>query len=109
MPARELSDLERMKYSRYASRSLTFGILAATMGGGIASSCRAEAPPKAVSAFDTYAAKVEFNLAQRHRSPAGFPADPGPGGKTVDQLRRDVVIEKLTPGKGEVPGGMLHH
>lgn len=69
----------------------------------------AEAPHKAVSAFETYASKVEARLAQDHRSATGFLADMGSDREKNEKLRRgEVVIEKLTPDKGEVPGGMLH-
>jgi hypothetical protein len=69
----------------------------------------AEAPQKAVRAFNSYVSKVEARLAEQHRSAAGFLADAGPSGKTDERLRQgEVIIEKLTPDKGEVPGGMLH-
>ena len=69
----------------------------------------AEAPQKAVSAFDAYASKVEARLMQQHRSAAGFVANVGPGGTTQEKVARgEVVIEKLTPEKDDVPGGMLH-
>jgi len=70
---------------------------------------RAEAPQKAVTAFESYAAKVEARLRQQHSSPAGFLAGVEGDGKTGDRVRQgEVVIEKLTPDKGEVPGGLLH-
>ena len=70
----------------------------------------AEAPAKAVQAFQDYAAKVEARLAQQHATPSSFLAGAQPGGKTDEQVRQgEVVIEKLTPNKDEVPGGMLHH
>ena len=80
---------------------------------GIAPEERAEAPQKAVNAFETYAARVETRLRQQHASSAGFLAGVEPDSKqgmsTHERLMRgEVVIEKLTPDKGEVPGGMLH-
>lgn len=70
---------------------------------------RAEAPQKAVTAFESYAAKVEARLGQQHSSAAGFLAGVETSGKTDERVRRgEVVIEKLTPDKGEVPGGLLH-
>lgn len=69
----------------------------------------AEPPPKATEAFEEYAARVESRLAQEHKSPRNFLAGLEPGAKTADQVRRgEIVVEKLTPEKGEVPGGMLH-
>ncbi|WP_109488207.1 hypothetical protein [Occallatibacter savannae] len=86
---------------------LVWGFVAAVPDG------RAEAPQKAVNAFETYVANVEARLGQQHRSTAGFLAevksDANRPGNPGEQLRRgQVVIEKLTPDKGEVPGGMLH-
>ena len=84
-------------------------ILGVLVGLGSIQAGWAEAPQKALSAFNTYVNKVEARLDQQHRSVAGFLADAGPGGKTVERLRQgEVIIEKLTPDKGEVPGGMLH-
>src|SRR4051794_38953220 len=68
----------------------------------------AEAPRKASSAFELYTARAEARLAQQHRLARTFVADVE-GGKTEERLRwGEVVIEKLTPDKGEVPDGMLH-
>jgi len=70
----------------------------------------AEAPEKAISAFEAYEAKVETRLAAQHRSAREFLADAEPGADAVARLRRgEVVIDKLSPDKGDVPGGMLHH
>jgi len=85
------------------------GIVAALSCAGTSPRVWAEAPAKAVSAFDNYAGRVEARLAQQHRSATDFLAKVGTGGKTDEQLRLgEVVIEKLTPDKGEVPGGLLH-
>ena len=66
---------------------------------------QAEAPPKALDAFDLYTARLEARLAQEHRSAPTFLA----AGYKDDRLQRgEVVIEKLTLDKGEVPGGLLH-
>jgi len=81
--------------------------LAMLVWGGIGAVpvVRAEEPPKAVSAFEAYAGKVEARLAQQHRTAADFLADTG----TDERAKQgEVVVEKLTPDKGEVPGGMLH-
>ncbi|MBS1802326.1 MAG: hypothetical protein JST28_03120 [Acidobacteria bacterium] len=70
---------------------------------------RAEAPLDAVSAFEAYAARAEARLAEQHRSATGFVASVEAGGKTAERIQQgEVIIEKLTPDKGEVPGGMLH-
>jgi hypothetical protein len=88
------------------SRASILGVLVGL--GGIQAGW-AEAPQKAVSAFDVYVNKVEARLAQQHRSVTGFLADAGPARKMDERLRQgEVIIEKLTPDKGEVPGGMLH-
>lgn len=66
---------------------------------------QAEAPPKALDDFDLYTARLEARLAQEHRSAPTFLA----AGYKDDRLQRgEVVIEKLTLDKGEVPGGLLH-
>jgi len=105
MRPRELADLQRMKHLKQSSRALIVGILAASTWTGATSPSWAEAPRKTVSAFEAYFAKVESRLAQQHRSSAGFLADVEPGGKTEDRLHKgEVVIEKLTPDNGEVPG-----
>jgi len=84
-------------------RIFAVGILALLSWPGTVS--QAEAPPKAVNAFAAYTAKVEARLAQQHRSAADFLAV----GDKGDRLKRgEVVIEKLTPDKGDIPGGMLH-
>ena len=68
----------------------------------------AEAPGKAMTAFEAYTGRVEARLAQQHRSARTFVADLEQE-NVEERLRQgDVVIEKLTPDKGEVPGGMLH-
>lgn len=65
----------------------------------------AEAPTKASDEFAAYTAKVETRLAEQHKSATSLLAL----GDKDERLRRgEVVIEKLTPDKGEVPGGMLH-
>jgi hypothetical protein len=68
---------------------------------------RAEAPPKAAAAFDSYIAGVEARLAQDHRAPTSFleGAAATPDGQA--RLRRgEVLIEQVkTP---EIPGAMLH-
>jgi hypothetical protein len=65
----------------------------------------AQPSPAATAAFDSYAARVEAQLAARHRSAEGFLAP-------VDfaRLRRgELVIDQLTAGLGEeLPGALLH-
>ena len=79
------------------------GVVALFSGANALS--RAEAPPKAADAFAAYTATLESRLAQQHSSRASFLEL----GNKDQQLRQgEVVIEKLTPDKGDVPGGMLH-
>src|SRR4051794_37808712 len=99
-----------MKYSLKPSRALILAIVAASTWTGAAPPGWAEAPQKAVNAFNAYVAKVESRLAQQHKSSAGFLADMQSSGNAEGRLRHgEIVIEKLTPDKGEVPDGMLHH
>jgi hypothetical protein len=104
-----LADSKSMGNRLSGSRALVLGILVFSNGIGSIPAAWAEAPPESVKAFKVYVSKVEARLAQRHRSAAGFLADSGLDGKTDERLRRgEVIVEKLTPDKGEVPGGMLH-
>jgi hypothetical protein len=106
----ELSDLHRMNDSLQRSRALILAILALLIGSGSAPPVWPEAPPKAVAEFNAYVSKTEIRLAQQHKSSAGFLASVQSSGNTDERLRHgEVVIVKLTPDKGEVPGGMLHH
>jgi hypothetical protein len=99
-----------MKNSFHLSRTPVFLILLTLVAGAAAPSVRAEAPQKALSAFNAYIAKVESRLAQQHKSREGFLADSQTSQSTDDRLRQgEFIIEKLTPDKGEIPGGMLHH
>ena len=68
----------------------------------------AEAPARAVAAFDSYVGVVEGRLASQHRSPEGFFAG-DPQGEA--RLRRgEVLIEQVTaPAGKELPGALLHH
>ena len=75
------------------SRWLVFGILFCLVG--VAQEVRAEAPQKAVSAFEEYVAQVEARLSQQHKSSKGFLAGVEPGGKTDGRVRQgEVVIEQ---------------
>jgi hypothetical protein len=67
--------------------------------------------PKAAAAFDKYAGTVEARLVQQHGSQTAFLAIPSPGAEAEARLRRgELVIEQLSPTKGEeLPGAMLHH
>lgn len=68
---------------------------------------RAEAPPKAAAAFDSYIAGVEGRLAQDHRSPSHFLEGAASTADGQARLRKgEVLIEEVkTP---EIPGAMLH-
>lgn len=67
---------------------------------------KADPPPAAVTAFNTYAGTLESRLAQQHRSQSGFLAPVDAQGEA--RLRRgELVIEKLAGT--ELPGAMLHH
>lgn len=73
-------------------------------------SAPAEAPSSAIAAFNAYAGKVEFRLAQEHRSAAGFLANVKPGSRTDVRLRRgELIIEKLGPENDSQPKGALIH
>lgn len=67
--------------------------------------------PKATAAFDKYAGAVEARLAQQHGSQTTFLATPLQGADAEARLRQgELVIEQLSPAKGEeLPGAMLHH
>ena len=71
----------------------------------------AEAPPAAVSAFNSYIGAVESRLAQQHRSHNGFLAPAASGQKSEMRLRQgELIVEKLPPSTGaDLPGAMLHH
>jgi hypothetical protein len=106
---REGVKLHMMSCGISGSRALIIGVLAILAWLGAVPAAGAEAPQKAENAFEAYAGKVEARLAQQHRSASGFLANVGAAGNSDDRLRSsEPVIEKLTPGKGEVPGGMLH-
>lgn len=101
--------LQSMTYGLASSRALILGVVMGWIGVGALNSGWAEAPQKAVNAFDAYAGRVEARLAQQHRSAKGFLAEVRTDGKVDERLRRgEVVIEKLSPEKDDVPGGMLH-
>jgi len=98
-----------MRFGFGGSRCLGIGVLVVLLWLSIASAAWGEAPRDATVAFVKYAGAVEARLAQQHKSDAVFLAGAGTDKKTDERLRRgELVIEKLTPGKGEVPGGMLH-
>ena len=106
---REGVKLQRMSCGISGSRALIIEVLAILAWLGVVPAAGAEAPQKAVSAFEAYAGKVEARLAQQHRSATVFLANLGSSGNADDRLQSgEPVIEKLTPDKGEVPGGMLH-
>ncbi len=77
------------------------------LGLVLVASTTAPAQPSsaAVSAFDSYVVAVESRLAQRHRSTNAFLISEADAG-----LRRgDLIVEKLTPAKADLPGALLHH
>lgn len=66
----------------------------------------AEEPlPAAVAAFNSYISQVESQLAGQHQSPDGFLAP-----EDAARLQRgELIIEQLTPAKGEeLPGALVH-
>lgn len=71
-----------------------------------AAALAAEEPtPAAVATFNAYTARVESQLAERHRSADSFlvPED------SARLQRGDLLIEQLTPATGEaLPGALLH-
>jgi len=71
----------------------------------------ADAPPAAVSAFNSYIDTLEARLTQQHRSPGTFIAPVGAGAENEARLRRgDFIIEKIAPSSAlDLPGAMLHH
>ena len=106
---RDGGKLQSMRFGLRSSRVGVLVTIAAWVGFCGVEASWAEAPQKAQSAFDNYARRVEARLAQQHRSAAGFLADIEPGGKLVERLQQgEVVIEKLSPEKDDVPDGMLH-
>ena len=102
----------RLQTMRFGFRGLRVWVFVAAIAVGWSGTARcgsAEAPAKAVSAFEAYAARVEGRLTVQHQSAAGFLAGGEADGAMNDRVRRgEVVVEKLTPNKGEVPGGILH-
>lgn len=97
-----------MRYGIFGSR---VSIIALLILGclGFAPDGKAEAPRRALDSFEAYAAKVEAGLVRAHSSLAGFVAGVGSNATMDERLRQgELVIEKLTPGKGEISGGMLH-
>jgi hypothetical protein len=71
----------------------------------------AEAPPAAVSAFNSYINSVESRIARQHRSQSGFLAPAAPDAQSEARLRQgELIIEQITPPAGaDSSGGMLHH
>jgi hypothetical protein len=85
-------------------RQIRLGVLGLLVMLGLRDVARTQPPAAAVSAFNTYAGKMEARLAQELRSPAASltPVD-------VSRLRDgQVVIEKMTPADVDLPGAMLH-
>lgn len=71
------------------------------LGGAMAASAWGQGPPEANKAFEQYVARVEAEVLPRGTAKAiALGSAPGAG---------EVAVENLTPGDGEVAGGMLHH
>jgi hypothetical protein len=70
-----------------------------------------EPTPAAVSAFNSYSRAVEARLAQQHGSQDHFLASADPDPKREEsRLRREFVVERLTPSTdADFPGALLHH
>jgi len=71
----------------------------------------AEAPPAAVSAFNSYIGMVESRIDRQHRSRTGFLAPLAPDAQNEARLRQgELIIEQITPPAGtDSSGAMLHH
>ncbi len=71
----------------------------------------AEAPMKAVAAYDRYVSGVEARLEAQHRSNLGFMAGVDSDAGVSARVRRgEVVVERLTPDGGDaLPGAVVHH
>jgi hypothetical protein len=78
--------------------------------GRVAGWCEA-APAAAVSAFNSYAGKVESRLREQHQRTDGFLVSVGTNPQMDERLREgQVVIEQLARGKqAELPEALLHH
>ena len=96
---------------RFSIRSGILGLLPLLVFVAASGRVAAEAPPAAVSAFNSYISTLESRLSQQHRSPSGFIAPEASGTQTEMRLRRgELIVEKLTLAKGAaMPGAMLHH
>lgn len=105
------SKLQCMKRD-FIARSLLTSALGGLLFCVVASACvQAEPPAAAISAFNTYVARVESGLAQQHHSADGFLVAPASDPQREARLRRgELVIEQLTPAGGVgLPGALLHH
>jgi hypothetical protein len=97
-----------MKHRR--SRTLTL-ICRLLLVAATPACARGDAPPAAVSAFNSYIHALESRLALQHRSRIAFLAISAPAPQTEARLRHgDLLIEQLTPSTTQdFPGAMLHH
>src|ERR1035438_5051093 len=70
----------------------------------------AEAPPAAVSAFNSYIGVVESRLAEQHRAQGGFLAPLTAVQQSEARLRSgELIVERLSPEDGpDFSGAMLH-
>jgi hypothetical protein len=92
----------RFMNTRRVFFSMVFGLLMAFVAPRKAG---AEPTAAATAAFDAYVSTVETRLTRQHSAGDGFLAPEDEAG-----LRRgELVIEQLTPAKGELPGALLHH
>jgi hypothetical protein len=77
----------------------------------------AQGSAEANNGFDQYVAGMESRVSPHaavldspvSESRPGAPAGTGTPDETKIPIAGEVAIEKLTPGDGDVPGGMLHH
>ncbi len=69
---------------------------------------RAEPTPAATAEFNAYTSRLQFRLAQQHRSPAAFLV-PTPNSEA--RLRSgELIVEEITPSGGQpLSGALLHH
>ena len=102
---------QRSNSTGFSVGLLLRGLLSLLLAMAAPGTVAGEAPPKAVSAFNSYVHGVEARLAEQHRSQKGFLAAAAQEAQREMRLRRgELIVEKLTPSTGaDLPGAMLHH
>jgi hypothetical protein len=102
---------QRSNSTRFSIGPVLSGLLSLLLAMAAPGPVAAEAPPKAVSAFNTYVNGVEARLAEQHRSQKGFLLLVVQNPQSEMRLRRgELIVEKLTSSTGaDYPGGLLHH